>query len=242
RMSIAQEGIGRLKDNVDALVVIPNDRIFSVISKDTPVIKAFSHIDDILIYGVQAIADLVNMPGIINVDFADIETIIRDSGSSLIGVGIASGQDRGIKAVEEAVNSPLLETSIDGAKGVLFSISGTKDIKMSEINDIAKAVVSNLDSNARVIFGAYHDRSVKSKNIKVTVIATGFNGFMGGGSTSGVPRLFDSENDFPTKLNVKNADSFKKEDEKKELVKKEKENNSKDDPWDIPAFLRKKKK
>ncbi|MEX1014299.1 MAG: cell division protein FtsZ [Candidatus Paceibacterota bacterium] len=245
RMSIAQDSLGKMKDVVDSLVVIPNDRVFSVISKDTPVIKAFEHIDDVLIYGVQALAELVNMPGIINVDFADIAAILKDAGPSLIGVGIASGQDRGVKAVNEAINSPLIETSIEGAKGVLFSISGTKDLKMSEINDIAKAVVSNLDSNAKVIFGAYHDRTVKKKNVKVTVIATGFSGFLSNGnSSSGIPQLFSSDDNSSSKFNSKSEDYSKKdkEDSSSNKEKEKKPEESKTEPWDIPAFLRKKKK
>lgn len=251
RMSIAQEGIGKMRENVDALIVIPNDRVFTIISKDTPVMKAFSYIDDILNQGVQAIADLINVPGIINVDFADIKTILQDAGPSLIGVGIASGGDRGMKAVEAAIHSPLLETSLDGAKGILFSISGGKDLRMAEIHDVAKAVVANLDTNAKIIFGAYYDRSLKNKSIKVTVIATGFNGSFNEGSSLNIPRLFSKEervsapvthgvsvDDTDSKDKEKNGDNGNKKEKKSEKSS----GKSKFEPLDIPTFLRRRKR
>jgi len=259
RMTIAQDGVNRLKDKVDALVVIPNDRIFSLINKDTPVLKAFSHIDEILKNGVQAIAELINVPGIINVDFSDIKTIVKDAGMTLIGIGIGSGADRGVKAVQAAVNSPLLETSIDGAKGILFTIAGSRDLKMTEISDIAKIVSGNLDANAKVIFGAYYDKHLKDKNIKVTVIATGFNGIYGN-SRMNMPSLFSA---FGTEAKKKeqtreNFDKNKEKDKSdvhfasvgqaKTEMKEEDEiklSSQKEESWnglEIPAFLRKRKK
>jgi cell division protein FtsZ len=246
RIRIAEDGIQRLKDKVDALVVVPNDRIFGVIDKDTPLLKAFSYIDDVLKNGVKALTELINVPGIINVDFADIKTILKDAGQTLIGIGMAKGEDRALKAVDSAINSPLLEVSIDGAKGVLFSVAGGRDLKMSEINDVAKAVSANLDTNARVIFGAYHDRSLKEKNIKVTVIATGFNGiWSGGGMGMAAPSLFRESR--PTngsltapsvKLKDENGAEVVEEDGKKRAKNKE----DKSDVWEVPAFLRKKKR
>ena len=246
RMSIALEGITRLKDKVDALVVIPNDKIFALINKDTPLVKAFAFIDDILKQGVKGIADLINAPGIINVDFADIRTIIKDAGTTLIGIGTASGQDRGIKAVNEAINSPLLEISIDGAKGVLFGVAGGRDLKMAEINEIAKAIAANLDSNARVIFGAYNDRSLKDKSVKVTVIATGFNGVFGQRLT--VPSLFfggeAKKNEFFVEESKKKEeiDTEKKAGKATNEEKTEKQTAAKSESWEIPTFLRKKRK
>lgn len=250
RMTIAQEGISRLKDKVDAIVVIPNDRIFNLINKDTPVTKAFGYIDEVLRNGVQAIAELINVPGIINVDFADIKTIIKDAGVTLIGIGVSSGADRGTKAVTAALNSPLLETSVDGARGILFTIAGSRDLKMSEISDIAKMISGNLDANAKVIFGAYYDRRLKDKNIKVTVIATGFNGLYGP-SRVAMPTLFASVSGDSRKKDVA-ADSFavSGEKEKPSMAQKggEKEERAlkmaseRDDAWEIPAFLRRKKK
>lgn len=262
RMTIAQEGIMRLKDKVDSLVVIPNDRIFSIIEKDTPISKAFAFIDDILKQAVQAMAELINVPGIINVDFADLKSILKESGTTLIGIGVASGPERAIKAVEAAVNSPLLDISLEGAKGVLFSVAGTKDLKMSEINDIAKAISANLDPGAKIIFGAYYDRSLKDKAIKVTVIATGFNGIFS--ERKAIPNLFMSvsqesekkENPFLiSKKDVRgetNKEMSKKAEEvEKDTELKEKESffgkvsgeaKEKNEPWEIPAFLRKKRK
>ncbi len=246
RMNIAQEGLGRLKEKVDALVVIPNDRIFSLIDKDTPVLKAFASIDDVLKQSVRAITELINTPGIINVDFADIKTILKDAGTTLIGIGTASGQDRGMKAVNTAINSPLLEVALEGAKGIVFSIAGSRDLKMSEINDIAKAISANLDSNARVIFGAYHDRSLKDNALKVTVIATGFNGAFP--QRSMIPNLFMAGDG--AKKDAKSELNQAKIDKEEEMIGEEKERNlkssaprlEKNEPWDIPTFLRKKKK
>lgn len=192
RMTIAQEAIERIREGVDALVVVPNDRVFSVIDRELPILKAFAVVDEVVEHAVDAIAELINMPGIINVDFADIEAILRGKGTSLIGVGRASGKDRSVRAVQAAVNSPLLEASIDGAKGVLFSIAGGRDLTMAEVHAIAKSIVANLDPNAQIIFGAYFDRTLKEKEIKVTVIATGFNHFLTGKS-GGIAQLFDDD-------------------------------------------------
>jgi cell division protein FtsZ len=243
RMTIAQEGIDQIRDRTDALVIIPNDRIFSVISKDTSILKAFEYIDDVLRNGVEAIADLINVPGIINVDFSDVEAILRDRGSSIIGVGEAKGQDRSIKAVEQVINSPLLETSIDGAKGVLFSISGGSDLKMSEVNDIAKTIVKSLDPNAQVIFGTSKGRGLNKNTIKVTVIATGFNGVSRPNSNGfSIPQLFD-EKEKPKNYGFEKKEETKAEEEFLEPEDNEPEDDDSDSsPWDIPAFLRKKDK
>ena len=251
RMTIAQDGINRLRDKVDSLVIIPNDRIFTIIQKDTPVTKAFSYIDDVLKQAVHALSELINMPGIINVDFADIKSILKEAGTTLIGIGTASGQDRGIKAVGAAINSPLLEVTLDGAKGVLFSIAGSRDLKMSEINDVAKAISANLDSGAKVIFGAYYDRSLKDKAIKVTVIATGFNGMFS--EKRAVPNLFmigESPKNAAESSNKKESESKKQavveifeETNQGEIERPMRENKTeKQEPWEIPTFLRKKKK
>ncbi len=253
RMNIAQDALARLKEKVDAMVVIPNDKIFSLIDKDTPVMKAFAHVDEVLRNAVKSIAELINNPGIINVDFADIETTLKDAGPTLIGIGTASGQDRAAKAAEMAINSPLLEISIDGAKGVLFSIAGGKDLKMSEINEVAKTVASTLDPNARVIFGAYYDRSLKEKVIKVTVIATGFNSSFSG-NRIGVPSLFVADTSMRKEALPDIQDKVEK-DRKEPSVQptlpekeKDKEKSAQvkpvtsQDSWEIPAFLRKKRK
>lgn len=242
RATIATEALSKFREKVDALVVIPNDRIFGLIDKETSVLRAFSHIDDVLRNGITSLAELINTPGIINVDFADVKAVLREAGQTLIGIGIASGAERSMKAVNAAIHSPLLEMSIDGARSVLFSIAGGRDIKMSELNDIAKAVASNLDTNARVIFGAYYDRTLKDKSIKVTVIATGFNGVFS--TRLATPTLFMTEE-------IPNAPKSSSADEKREKhggSASEKEKPSKNtseennETWEIPAFLRKKKK
>lgn len=250
RMSVAQQGLGKLTDQVDSLVVVPNDRVFTVISKDTPVQEAFEYVDDVLNYAVQAIAELINMPGIINVDFADIKSVLKDAGPSMIGVGIASGKERSTEAVNGAVNSPLLEASVDGAKGALFSIAGGEDLKMTEINDIAKSVVSNLDKNAQVIFGAYQDKGLKKGSIKVTVIATGFGGVVNGTNSTKVPQLFSNKAKKKSKSSSRKVPVSNKEKDKdkskskgkneKDSSKSEGEPDDDSSAWDIPAFLRKK--
>ena len=251
RASIAQDGLHRIKDKVDSLIVIPNDRIFSLIDKETSIIKAFGFVDDILKQAVLAVTELVNVPGIINVDFADVKAILKDAGATLIGIGHSSGQDRGVKAVNDALHSPLLEIAIDGAKGVLFTVAGGKDLKMSEVNDIAKAVTVSLDPNARVIFGAYYDKGLKEKSIKVTVVATGFNGvvqmqrFTQTLFFSEEPKIGSALHKKEKEENVDGAGGGKTSVEnkvvKKEEAKEQKATLDKSEPWEIPAFLRKKK-
>jgi len=256
RMTLAQEGLNRIKDKVDALVVVPNDRIFSVISKDTPIIKAFGYVDDVLRHAVSAIAELVNMPGIVNVDFADIKTIMKDAGTTLIGIGMAQGQDRSIKAVNFAINSPLLEFSMEGARGVLFGVAGSKDLKMSEISDVAKVVAQNLDPQAKIIFGAYHDRKLKDKSIKVTVIATGFSGMLQRHHPMSIPSLFMEDkieiggknqalaHDSKTKEETRDSDDANPRhvDRQEKITKAKEENDDDSESWEIPAFLRRNKK
>ncbi|MEK7453255.1 MAG: cell division protein FtsZ [Patescibacteria group bacterium] len=174
RSRLATDGVENLKEKVDALVVIPNDRIFNIIEKKTSIMGSFALVDDVLQNAVQGISDLITLPGIINVDFADIRAIMQDAGSALMGIGVASGDDRAIEAARAAISSPLLEISIEGAKGVLFSVSGGADMGMMEINDAAKVISEYVDPNAKIIFGALIDQRLKKGEIKVTVIATGF--------------------------------------------------------------------
>jgi cell division protein FtsZ len=176
REKIAGEAALKLKDKVDALIIIPNDRIFSIISKDTPIMKAFSAIDEILKNALRGVVDLIVTPGIINVDFADVRTVMADSGSAIVGIGTGTGPERAITAVTQALNSPLLEVSAEGARGVLLGISGGRDLKMAEINEAAKLVAQTVSPDARIIFGAYYDKNLREGGIKITVIATGFTG------------------------------------------------------------------
>jgi len=241
RARIAQDAFIKLKDKVDTLIVVPNDRIFNVIDKDTPLMKAFEVVDDVLREAVLGIADLIAMPGIINVDFADVKAIMQEAGTAIVGIGTASGPERAQNAVNQAINSPLLEISIEGAKGVLFGVFGSRDLKMSEINEIAKTISGSIDPTARVIFGAYHDRKMKQGQIKVTLIATGFSDSGMVKSTLASPSLFsapvmDKKLDLPTTPE-------KKEMHHAEKTAKEKPSAGKksNDIWDIPTFLRRKK-
>lgn len=252
RMKIATDALVKLKDKVDSYIVVPNDRIFSVINKETSITKAFEAIDDVLRNAVKGIAELITMPGIINIDFADVKAVMQNTGSSIVGIGMSSGKDRAVAAVNQAINSPLLESTIDGAKGVLFGVSGGRDLKMSEINDIAKIIADSIDSSAKIIFGAYHDRKLKHGQIKVTLIATSFNGgaLVRKPELTSVTNLFGERVSVDSKLEVKPVLLEQKNlafanNVKEEVVSSSKTDASKKkvgDIWDIPAFLRKKKK
>jgi len=180
RKAIALEGIENLKDRVDALITIPNDRLLQVIDRKTTLINSFRVVDDILRQGVQGISDLITKPGIVNVDFADVRAILQDAGSALMGIGTATGENRASQAAKAAINSPLLELSIDGARGVLFNVHGGPDITMLEINEAANVITESIDPNAKVIFGATTDEMAKKGEINLTVVAAGFDGEPGG--------------------------------------------------------------
>lgn len=175
RRAIADEALENLKDRVDTLITIPNDKLLSIIDRKTTLLSAFRIVDDVLRQGVQGISDLITKPGIVNVDFADVRAIMQDSGSALMGIGIASGETRAVEAAKAAINSPLLELSIDGAKGVLFNISGSSDLSMLEINEAANVITENIDPNAKVIFGAVVDDQIRKGEVQITVVATGFD-------------------------------------------------------------------
>ncbi|MDP3957304.1 MAG: cell division protein FtsZ [bacterium] len=175
RRAIADEALENLKDRVDTLITIPNDKLLTIIDRKTTLVNAFRIVDDVLRQGVQGISDLITKPGIVNVDFADVRAIMEDSGSALMGIGIASGDNRAVEAAKAAINSPLLELSIDGAKGVLFNISGSSDLTMLEINEAASIITENIDPNAKVIFGAVTDDQIRKGEIQITVVATGFD-------------------------------------------------------------------
>ncbi len=174
RMRLALQGIEELKKEVDALITIPNDRLLAIVDRETTVKSAFEQCDNVLKQAVEGISDLITMPGIINVDFADIRSVMENAGSALMGVGISSGEKRAEEAARSAINSPLLEVSINGAKGVLFAIAGGDDLAMLEIQDAARVITESIDPQAKVIFGAIKDDKLKKNEIKVTVIATGF--------------------------------------------------------------------
>jgi cell division protein FtsZ len=173
RAEQAELGIQNLRDRVDTLIVIENDRLLQVVEKKTPVREAFRIADDILRQGVQGITDTITRTGLVNLDFADVRTIMRDAGSALMGIGTASGEGRAAAAATAAVSSPLLETTLDGATGVLLNITGPPDLGLFEVNEAAEVVTSHADPNANVIFGAVIDEAMKDE-VQVTVIATGF--------------------------------------------------------------------
>lgn len=175
RMRIAEEGLALLKEKVDSIIVIPNDRLLSIIDRKTPVTQAFSIVDDILRQGVQGISDLITKNDYINADFNDVKKVMGNSGSALMGIGVAEGDDRAIEATKMAVNSPLLDVSIDGAKGVLINVRGGDDLAMAEVAEAASVVTQHVDKDANIIFGmGFGGEDLKKGQIKVTVIATGF--------------------------------------------------------------------
>ncbi len=174
RMKLAEAGLEELRSAVDAIIVIPNDRLLSTISKETTAKNAFATCDDVLKSAVEGISDLITTPGIINIDFADIKAVMADAGSALMGIGTATGERRAEEAAKMAINSPLLEVSINGAKGVLFSIAGGDDLGMFEIQDAAKIITESVDQNARIIFGTVRDEKLKKGEVRITVIASSF--------------------------------------------------------------------
>lgn len=224
RARIADEAWQNLKDRVDALITIQNDRLLSVITKDTLLMNAFMVCDDVLRQAVQGISDLIVTPGIINVDFADVRAVMQDAGSALMGVGFGNGEERALAAARTAISSPLLDISINGARGVLFNVSGGPDLTMWEINEAAKVITESIDRDARVIFGAVHDEKLKKGEVKITVIATGFDSGSGG-----------------QKLPLEKQGR----EEGKRVVPHEKsgEGSMEESEWDsVPAFLRRKVK
>lgn len=174
RMLVAEEGIANLKDKVDTLIVIPNQRLIEIVDKKMTLIEAFKLADSVLGQGVQGISDLIVMPGLINVDFADVRAVMTSAGSALMGIGQGSGENRAAIAAKAAIASPLLETSIDGAKGILFNITGGGDLTMSEVDEAARMITSAADPDANIIFGATVDENLVDL-IKITVVAAGFD-------------------------------------------------------------------
>ena len=173
RRAISEAAHDELARQVDTIITIPNDRVLQIIDKKTSLLDAFKIIDDVLRQGVQGISEIITVPGLINVDFADVRTIMRDTGSALMGVGVGSGENRTIEAAKAAISSPLLEISIDGARGILFTITGGSNLGMQEVSEAAKVITGSADDDAKVIFGSVIDESL-GEDVRVTVIATGF--------------------------------------------------------------------
>jgi cell division protein FtsZ len=170
----AQEGIERLQEHVDTLIVIPNEKLLAIVERRTTILEAFREADNVLRQGVQGITDLITIPGLINLDFADVRTIMHDAGTALMGIGAAAGENRAVEAAKMAISSPLLEESVEGATGILLNITGGRDLGLFEVNEAAEIVASAADSNSNIIFGAVIDDTM-SDDVRVTVIATGFD-------------------------------------------------------------------
>lgn len=241
RMKLAEGGLEELRSAVDAIIVIPNDRLLSTISKETTAKNAFAMCDDILKSAVEGISDLITTPGIINIDFADIRSIMNNAGAALMGIGYASGEKRAEEAAKLAISSPLLEVSINGAKGVLFSIAGGDDLTMFEIQDAAKVVTESADPNAKIIFGTVRDEKLKKGEVKVTVIASNF------------PDNFNKKSLFQVEPPVRREekeDSFNNitiQKPQQPMIERERKldvlDEENEDEWGaVPAFLRRNKK
>ena len=254
RMKIAEKGIEELSKEVDAIIIIPNDKLLQLSDKNTNFKDAFANCDNVLRQAVEGISDLITTPGIINVDFADIKAVMKDAGSALMGIGTASGEKRAEKAALAAINSPLLEVSIHGAKGVLFAISGGDDLAINEIQEAAKIITESIDKDAKVIFGTIRDEKLKKGELKVTVIATNFpadmprqNLFGGSGASSQI--LLKEENVIFAKKEINssikngntNTSFINKIDKKPESIKDIIIEDDNDDWSAVPAFLRRKK-
>ncbi len=240
RMVVAEDGIENLKDKVDALIVIPNQRLLESVEKNMTLQEAFKLADSVLGQGVQGISDLITVPGLINVDFADVKTIMSNAGSALMGIGVAGGENRAGAAARMAIASPLLEVSIEGAKGVLFNIVGGPDLSMAEVNEAAQIIAQAADPDANIIFGA----TVKDDQldqIKISVIATGFDEtrrrlreYVGAGIGSGSLQTGWA----PTQQEEVTQNVSEREEEVPEEGEQEKKQEDEDEDLEIPAFLR----
>ena len=242
RMAQAEEGIKIIRPLVDTLIVIPNDKLLEIADDNTTLLNAFKLADNVLKAGVRGVTDLITLPGLINLDFADVRSIIKDAGNALLGEGIASGDNRAIKAAQNAINSPLIEESIDGAMGILLNISGGPDLKLFEINEAAEIIRNSSSPDANIIFGSVIDEAMNDK-IKVTIIATGFSSTKDRAQRSSKEEKTEEKTDINKKLDI-----FEKEisEDKKEAVPDKFPDDDfvsmDDDYLDVPTFLRKDKK
>jgi cell division protein FtsZ len=214
----AQEGIDRLREMVDTLIVIPNEKLLAMVERRTSILDAFREADNVLRQGVQGITDLITIPGLINLDFADVRTIMADAGSALMGIGSASGESRASEAAKQAISSPLLEESVEGATGILLNITGGRDLGLFEVNEAAELIHSAADSNSNIIFGAVIDEGM-GDDIRVTVIATGFDH---GGVRAAREERARGPRDRGPRIDERQRDSL--------VIR--------DDDLDIPPFLR----
>lgn len=253
RKNLAERGLTELSDKVDTIITIPNDKLLQSIDKKTSLLDAFQIVDEVLRQGVQGIAELITVPGLINVDFADVKAVMANAGSALMGIGQASGENKAIEAAKAAINSPLLEMSIEGARGILFTITGGTSLGMNEVSEAAKIITASADEDAKIIFGTVIDEKMKDE-IKITVVATGFDGRVGErGDSSSIERKYtptsflanEDKDDYDNK-----NDEIKKSQKTSPLKEAQKEPPRKDlydksssddeDEIGIPAFIRKK--
>jgi cell division protein FtsZ len=255
RKNIADRAFSELADKVDTIITISNDKLLQVIDKKTSLLEAFNIADDVLRQGVQGIAEIITVPGIINADFADVKAVMSNAGSALMGIGQASGENKAIDAAKSAINSSLLDMSIDGARGIVFTITGGADLSMSEVSEAAKVITAAADEEAKIIFGAVIDENLKDE-IKITVVATGFDGKGGGISNKTEPmksyttNSFIEENEKEISSTQSWADKTKtklsvfKNTPVKPIIEKKMEQpattNTEDDDLSVPAFIRKK--
>ena len=236
RMVVSEEGLEKLKDKVDALIIIPNQRLLEIVEKNMTLQEAFRLADSVLGQGVQGISDLITMPGLINVDFADVRTIMSNAGSALMGIGVAGGENRAAAAARMAIASPLLEVSIEGAKGVLFNIVGGPDLQMTEVNEAAQIIAQAADPDANIIFGAtIKEDQLDTDTVKISVIATGFD------ESRRRLREYVGTGFYPTSQSeeaVEEQPAMEASEEEGEEQSKESIRDDEKDQIDIPAFLR----
>ncbi len=238
RMVTAEQGIKDLTDKVDTLIVIPNDKLLEISDENTTLLNAFKLADDVLKAGIRGVTDLITLPGLINLDFADVKTVIKDAGNALLGDGMASGENRAIKAAQKAINSPLIEASIEGAKGILLNISGGPDLKLFEVNEAAEIIRNSTSADANIIFGAVIDENINDQ-IKVTIIATGFSDEVIANAGKSEKKAKKKETDKGSVTKEASPESEKKQEPEK--VSTDEFDSLDDDYLDIPTFLRKEK-
>ncbi len=236
RMVTAEEGLENLKDKADTLIVIPNQRILDVVDRKLSLLDAFKVADSVLTQGVQGISEIITLPGLINVDFADVRTIMSDAGSSLMGIGSGVGENRAQTAARSAISSPLLEISMDGARGVLFNIVGGQDLTMTEVDEAAKIISNAADPDANIIFGATIDDTMHDQ-IRITVVATGFDQAKQRMQQFVVQQPEPEVVTSSTVIEESSNDQNQQQVASNEQDQSKKEENPEDD-WDIPAFLR----
>jgi len=254
RKNISERGMTELSDKVDTIIIIPNDKLLQVIDKKTSLLDAFMVVDEVMHQGVQGIAELITVPGLINVDFADVKAIMANAGSALMGIGQASGENKAIEAAKAAVNSPLLELSIDGARGILFTITGGVNLGMTEVSEAAKIITASAEEDAKIIFGAVIDPKMKDE-LKISVVATGFDGSNVGGNRATPERAYTPNTYISNQeKEVVKENSYEKREEPRAKIsplraaqsepasKKtiSESSTEEDDELAIPTFIRKK--